>query len=175
MADPFVSEVRIFSGNFAPTGWAFCDGSAMSVSQNTALFSLINNTFGGDGIKYFNLPNLQGRVPIHAGQGPGLSQRQLGESGGEEVVTLGDAEMPAHAHQLATTNNIADSNIPDQKLLAVSTGTFVYNSSTGGQPVKMNPQTIAIAGGSMPHNNLQPYLALTFILAITGIYPPKPN
>ncbi|HWX21122.1 MAG TPA: tail fiber protein [Candidatus Binatia bacterium] len=175
MADQFLAEIRIFAGNFAPTGWALCDGQLMPISQNTALFSLIGTYYGGDGRSTFALPNLQGSVPLGTGQGPGLSLRDIGETGGEQTVTLLDTEMPQHTHTVqASTNGGTDS--PANAFWGESklgkTPLPVYAAS-GPNNINMSPNAISIAGSSFPHNNLPPYLCLTFIIALQGIFPPR--
>lgn len=174
MSDQFVAEIRIFCGNFAPTGWAFCQGQLLPISQNTALFSLLGTTFGGDGRTNFGLPDLQGRAPINQGQGPGLSQRFIGESSGTETVTLIQSEMPAHNHQLRGATTAADKTDPANAVWAGSTGGRtpppLYASM---QNTTMAPNALAIAGGSLPHNNMHPYLTLNFIIALQGIFPPR--
>lgn len=177
MADPFVAEIRIFPFTFAPTGWAFCDGQLVTISQNTALFSLLGTTYGGDGKSNFALPDLQGRVPIHTGQGPGLSLYDLGEALGSDTVTLLQSEIPAHAHTLGAEDpgiGGADQSAPSPtSVLAQSTGGFAYRPDASSQPVQMNQKAVGALGGSQPHNNLQPYLALNFCIALQGIYPPR--
>ena len=170
--DPFVAEIRIFAGNFAPTGWALCNGQLMPISQNTALFSLLGTTYGGDGKSTFALPDLQGRAPMHPGQGPGLRLHDLGESGGTESITLLSWEMPAHTHPVAlpSVDAPATTNTPQGNLPA-RTGENTY--SAHGTPVNMSPASFSTAGGSQPHNNLQPYLALSFIIALQGVFPPR--
>ena len=176
MSDQFVAEIRIFAGNFAPTGWALCNGQLMPISQNTALFSLLGTTYGGDGKSTFALPNLQGSAPLGAGQGPGLSLRDLGETGGEQTVTLLQSEMPAHSHTaVATTSGGLDtptSNAWGESKLG-KTPLNVYAPSNANTNVPMNPFALSIAGGSLPHNNMPPYLCLTFIIALQGIFPPR--
>jgi microcystin-dependent protein len=169
MADPFVAEIRIYPFNFAPTGWAFCDGQILPLSQNTALFSLLGTTYGGDGKTNFALPDLQGRVPLHPGQGPGLSLYDLGQTGGVETVTLLESEIPAHSHTLRGSNLIADSPTPANNTLARFRGG--YQSNTGGL-VAMSPAALPPAGGDQPHNNMMPYLTLSFCIALQGVYPP---
>jgi microcystin-dependent protein len=170
MADPFVAEIRIFPFNFAPTGWAFCDGQLLPISQNTALFSLLGATYGGDGKSTFALPDLQGRAPMHPGQGPGLSLRDLGESGGSEFATLLASELPTHSHALSGSSNPATTTDPMGALPAVVSGTL-YGSEGGLVP--MAPESVAPAGGSLPHNNMQPYLTLNFCIALQGVFPPR--
>ena len=170
--DPFVAEIRIFAGNFAPLGWAFCNGQVLPIAQNTALFSLLGTTYGGDGKSNFALPDLQGRAPMHPGQGPGLTPRNLGEAAGTETVTLLSSEMPAHTHTgaLPCVDAPATTNTPQGNLPA-RTGENTY--SAHGTPVNMSPASFSTAGGSLPHNNLQPYLALSFIIALQGVFPPR--
>jgi microcystin-dependent protein len=172
MADPFVAEIRIFSFNFAPRGWAFCDGQLLPLSQNTALFSLLGTTYGGDGMSNFALPDLQARAPMHPGQGPGLSLHDLGESSGSETVTLAQSEMPAHAHtQRADISDAADTNVPSPNAsYAQSAGGTLYQAASNAQ---LAPQALAPAGGDQPHNNLQPYLTLNFNIALQGVFPPR--
>ena len=174
MSDPFVAEIRIFAGNFAPTGWALCNGQLMPISQNTALFSLLGTTYGGDGKTTFGLPNLQGRAPMQAGQGPGLSLRSLGESGGEQNVTLLQTEIPAHSHgvQSAAGGGLPD---PTNNVWASGAKGFgnLYSPSVPASNAQMNPIALSITGGNLPHNNMMPFLSLTFIIALQGIYPPR--
>lgn len=173
MSDPFVAEIRIFAGNFAPRGWALCNGQLLPISQNTALFSLLGTTYGGDGKSSFGLPNLQQRSPMHPGQGPGLSNRVLGESGGEAAVALLTSEMPAHGHGLkAALSPSTGTPAPDLMLSPVNGGAAIYKALSN--PQAMAPQTLSAAGGGQPHNNRSPYLALTFIIALQGVYPPRP-
>jgi microcystin-dependent protein len=173
MADPFVAEIRMFPFNFAPRGWAFCDGQILPISQNTALFSLLGTTYGGDGNSNFALPDLLGRAPMHPGQGQGLSLRDLGETGGNESVTLLESEIPLHNHQIAVNviDGPAESNNPEGKVLGFSNRPLyatVLSSSTA-----MSLSTLATAGGSIPHNNMMPYLAVNFCIALQGVFPPR--
>jgi microcystin-dependent protein len=170
--DPFVAEIRIFPFNFAPTGWAWCDGQLLPISQNTALFSLLGTTYGGDGRSTFALPDLQGAAPMHPGQGPGLSLHDLGEIGGSDAVTLLVSEMPAHAHALrANTVDVADTNIPSPNaVFAQSSGGTLYQAASNTQ---LAPEALTPAGGDQPHNNLQPYLTLYFCIALQGVFPPR--
>jgi len=173
MADPFVAEIRIFPFNFAPRGWAWCDGQLLPLSQNTALFSLLGTTYGGNGTSNFALPDLQGRAPMHPGQGPGLSLHDLGETGGSETVTLLESEIPSHAHTLRAVNDDADLQIPDPSAgVAKSSNANFYNASATSL-AGLAPQTLAPAGGDQPHNNLQPYLTLYFNIALQGVFPPR--
>ena len=172
MANPFVAEIRIFPFNFAPKGWAFCDGQLLPISQNTALFSLLGTTYGGDGKSNFALPDMQGNAPMHPGQGPGLSLHDLGETSGTETVTLIDSEMPMHVHQLqADTADVGDTNVVSPNAsLALSSGGTLYQTSMN---TYMSAQALAPAGGSFPHNNMQPYLTLSFCIALQGVFPPR--
>ena len=174
MADPFVAEIRIFPFNFAPRGWAFCNGQLLPLSQNTALFSLLGTTYGGDGKTNFALPDLQGRAPMHPGQGPGLSLHDLGETGGSETVSLLESEIPSHTHALqADAADPADVQAPTAAVvLARSTGGNAYASN----PLALTPlagEALAPAGGDAPHNNLMPYLTFNFCIALQGVYPPR--
>jgi microcystin-dependent protein len=173
MADPFVAEIRIFPFNFAARGWAWCDGQLLPISQNTALFSLLGTTYGGNGQSNFALPDLQGRAPMHPGQGPGLSLHDLGETGGSETVTLLESEIPAHSHALMAQNAPADTNLPGGNTIARVIGPTPY--LTGNPPlVPMAPEALTPAGGDQPHNNLQPYLTFYFNIAMQGVFPPRP-
>jgi microcystin-dependent protein len=176
MSNPFVAEIRIFTGNFAPTGWAQCNGQLLPISQNTALFSLLGTTYGGDGKSNFALPNLQGCAPMQAGQGPGLSLRDLGELGGEQTVTLLQTEMPAHSHTAQATTDLTTPNAsPANNIWASGQKGFgnVYTPSVSGQNVQMNPFGTSIAGGNLPHNNMMPFLGLMFIIALQGVFPAR--
>jgi microcystin-dependent protein len=173
MSDPFVAEIRIFPFNFAPTGWAFCSGQLMPISQNTALFSLLGTMYGGDGKSTFALPNLQGSAPTNQGQGSGLSQYFVGQSGGEETVTLLQTEMPIHAHQASGASGSGPTS-PANNTWGAGAGRTPPPTYVDGSPnVTMSPITVAIAGGDLPHNNMQPYLTLNFCIALQGIYPPR--
>jgi microcystin-dependent protein len=170
--DPFVAEIRIFPFNFAPKGWAFCDGQILPLSQNTALFSLLGTTYGGDGKSNFALPNMQGNAPMHPGQGPGLSLHDLGETGGSETVSLLESEIPSHSHALrADILDIADTNVVSPNAsYALSSGGTLYQAAGGSL---LADAAIAPAGGDQPHNNMQPYLTLNFCIALQGVYPPR--
>ena len=172
MADPFVAEIRIFGFNFAPKGWATCDGQLMPLSQNTALFSLLGTMYGGDGKSNFALPNLQGSAPMNQGQGPGLSARYVGDSGGNPTVNLRLEEIPGHNHNLMTVNDFGDINTPGGMSMARSSGTAVYNTATSPLAA-MSPTVLGNTGNNQPHNNLQPYLTLLFCIALQGVYPPR--
>lgn len=172
MADPFVAEIRIFPFNFPPKGWAWCDGQLLPLSQNTALFSLLGTTYGGNGKSNFALPDLQGRAPMHPGQGPGLSLHDLGETGGSETVSLLESEIPSHTHSMR-----AWSQDPADRFSA--TGAYLSRSNNGNAyaaatpPVMMDPNTLAPAGGDQPHNNMMPYLTCYFCIALQGVFPPR--
>ena len=175
MADPFVAEIRIFPFNFPPKGWAWCDGQILPISQNTALFSLLGTTYGGDGKSTFALPDLQGRTPMHIGSnqpGPGLSLRDLGETGGEESVSLLESEFPSHSHALQTSTSDANSNSPEAQLLASAIAVGMY-AAPSSPAVQLNPQVLTPAGGDQPHNNLMPYLTVYFNIALQGVFPPR--
>jgi microcystin-dependent protein len=175
MSDQFLAEIRIFPFNFPPTGWAFCDGQIMPISQNTALFALLGTTYGGDGKSTFALPDLQGSAPMQPGQGQGLSLRDLGEMSGVESITLLQSEIPFHTHTLNADNvDPADLNIPaPTRVLAISQNAFAYQPSNAGLGL-MAPQALPPAGGGLPHNNMQPYLTLNFCIALQGIFPQRP-
>jgi len=173
MSDQFVAEIRIFPFNFPPKGWAFCDGQLMPISQNTALFSLLGTTYGGDGKSTFALPNMQGNAPMQPGQGPGLSLRDLGETGGTESVTLLESEIPVHTHVLSGENELGEDRVPTgTQALANSTGGQLYGPS--GNLVPMDFRALSPAGGSLPHNNMMPYLTMNFCIALQGIFPQRP-
>lgn len=175
MSNPFLAEIRIFTGGFAPKGWALCDGQLMSISQNTALFSLLGTTYGGNGTSNFALPNLQGCAPMQAGQGPGLSLRDLGETAGEQTVTLLQTEMPAHSHGVQAAAGAGTLATPTNNAWAsgLKTGPALFQPSDNTNNVQMNPFATSIAGGSQPHNNMPPFLGLTFIIALQGVFPAR--
>lgn len=172
MADPFVAEIRIFPFNFAPKGWAWCDGQLLPLSQNTALFSLLGTTYGGNGKSNFALPDLQGRAPMQPGQGPGLSLHDLGETGGSETVSLLQSEIPAHFHTLrANVVDLADTNVASASAsFALSGGGALYQASPNASA---SDQALAPGGGDQPHNNMQPYLTCYFAIALQGVFPPR--
>ena len=175
MADPFVAEIRIFPFNFAPKGWAWCNGQLMPLSQNTALFSLLGTTYGGDGKSNFALPDLQGRAPMHPGQGPGLSLHDLGESGGSETVTLLESEIPAHAHAISASTAAADeegTKSPAGGVPGVQQGSNQLYA-TFANPEPLSPFALAPAGGDQPPNNMMPYLTFYFCIALQGVFPPR--
>lgn len=173
MSEPFVGEIRMFAGNFAPRGWAFCDGQLLAVPQNDALFSLLGTIYGGDGRTTFGLPELRGRIPIHMGQGPGLSSRRLGSKGGTEKETLTTNQIPSHTHGIECSTTGGDKRSPEGALPAVdATGaTALYSNETRNAAMNW-PKTTA-TGGSRSHTNLQPYLCIHFIIALVGIYPSR--
>jgi microcystin-dependent protein len=178
MSGPFVAEIRIFPFNFAPTGWAFCAGQLLPISQNTALFSLLGTTYGGDGKSTFALPNLQGASPMQQGQGPGLTQRFLGETGGVESVTLLTTEMPLHSHLVNADTGGAGSADPTNAIYKAGqipgnppTAVWSYNATAPN--VQSGAQATSVTGGSLPHSNLMPYLTLNFCIAMQGIFPPR--
>src|SRR5438128_2483000 len=173
MSNPFVAEIRIFTGNFAPKGWALCDGQLMPISQNTALFSLLGTTYGGDGKSTFALPDLQGCAPMQAGQGPGLSLRDLGETAGEQTVTLLQTEMPSHTHLPVASNGGGGVLSPANAVWAGDAGRNPAPRFNSAQNVQMSPFATAITGGNLPHNNLPPFLGLTFIIALQGVFPAR--
>jgi microcystin-dependent protein len=174
MSDQFVAEIRIFPFNFAPTGWAFCDGQLLPISQNTALFSLLGTFYGGDGKSTFALPDLQGNSPMFWGQGQGLSLYDLGQTGGSETVTLLQSEIPVHIHNVEVATDIATDNTPSpNRVLTISNNGSMYAPATATPVVQMAPQALAPAGGSLPHNNMMPYLTLNFCIALQGIFPPR--
>jgi len=175
MADPFVAEIRIFPFNFAPKGWAWCDGQLLPLSQNTALFSLLGTTYGGDGKSNFALPDMQGNAPMHPGQVPGRSLHDLGEIGGSETVTLLESEIPAHAHFMRAHNlDQADHQIPGPSTsLAQSANGSAYQATTNTNLTNMADTTLTPAGGDQPHNNMMPYLTYYFNIALQGVFPPR--
>ena len=174
MATPFLAEIRMFAGNFPPRGNAFCNGQIMAISQNTALFSLLGTIYGGNGQSTFGLPNLQGRAALDAGHGNGLSNRSLGEIGGVTNVTLSASQMPVHNHAANASGANGNSPSPVGAIWSASgsgrTPDSAYQSAGNTQ---MSPNTLSLTGGNQPHNNLPPYLAVSFIIALQGIFPPR--
>ena len=175
-SEPFIGEISIFAGNFAPRGWALCDGQLLSISQNSALFSLLGTTYGGDGRTTFGLPDLRGRVPMHPGNGPGLTPRSLGEKGGVEDVNLTINQMPSHSHHASgivrAYNGDPDSESPDETVLA--NGQFYSSQSPDANMHADSVQmTVDNSGGSQPHTNIQPYQCVNYIIALEGIYPSR--
>jgi microcystin-dependent protein len=173
MAQPYVGEIRIFPFNFAPKGWAFCDGQLLPLSQNTALFSLLGTTYGGNGKSNFALPDMQGNAPMHPGQGPGLSLHDLGETGGVQTVSLLESEIPAHSHAIESVAGgfAANTNVPTGNAFAKANQGSPYVAA--GNLINFSDQAIAPAGGSLPHNNMQPFLTLNFCIALQGVFPPR--
>ena len=169
--EPFLGEIRMFGFDFAPQGWALCNGQLLPINQNQALFSLLGNMYGGNGTTTFALPNLQSRVPIHQGQGAGLSAYVVGQAGGAETVTLAAAQMPAHAHPVKASSNTAGSTKPKGRVPARSQSD-VYAAKPDTSTV-MHPSMIAEAGGGEPHTNVQPYLTVNFCIAMVGIFPAR--
>jgi microcystin-dependent protein len=166
MAQPYVGEIRMFGGNFAPAGWAFCEGQLLPISENDALFQLIGTNYGGDGQTTFALPDLRGRVPIHMANGFPLAQ-----NGGAETVTLTAQQIPAHNHPALATNNAGNSGSPSNKVLAAGSVVSTTPYGTDAPLSPLHPSTIGSVGGSQPHNNLQPYLCVNFIISLFGIFP----
>ena|SRR5438128_8975221 len=169
MASPFIGQITLFAGNFAPRGWAFCNGQLLSIAQNTALFSILGTTYGGNGQTTFALPDLRGRVPVHAGQGPGLSNYDLGQQGGAESVTLTTAQMPAHTHPANANDSAATTNRPGGGVPARGGS---YADAPDGSTT-LDPAAVGSAGGDQPHTNVQPYTTLNYIIAIEGIFPSR--
>ena len=169
MSEPFVGEIRMFAGNFAPRGWAYCEGQLLAVSQNDALFSLFGTIYGGDGRTTFGLPDLRGRIPIHAGQGPGLSDRRLGAKAGSETVTVSVNQLPSHTHPVQFDSVAGNETNPADALPAASPS--IRNYRPAAQNVDMSTNSVTSVGGSQSHTNLMPYLCVHFIVALFGIYP----
>ena len=170
MSQPFVGEIRMFGGNFAPAGWAFCQGQLMAISQNDTLFNLIGTTYGGDGQTTFALPDLQGRVPIHNGTNPGSGTNyQLGEKAGVEAVTLTTNQIPIHTHAFLGSQDIAQNPQPTDSMVAQSATVQLFISDVASSP--LDAQMLGAVGGSQPHENLQPYLCVSFILSLFGVFP----
>lgn len=172
MSEPFLGEIRMFGGNFAPTGWAMCNGQLMSISQNTALFALLGTTYGGDGVTTFELPDLQGRLPIHQGTDPSGNSYVIGQRAGEEFVTLTVNQMPSHAHQMVAASDASSQSLPVGNLTANTTaaGVNLYGSGTAAA---MAPAAINSVGGSQPHDNSMPFVVVNFIIALEGIFPSR--
>jgi microcystin-dependent protein len=173
MSEPFIGEIRMFGGNFAPRGWAFCNGQSMSIAQNDALFALIGTTYGGDGVQTFNLPDLQGRLPLHQGTSTAGTTYVIGEKGGVETVTLLSTQTPAHTHVVTATAIDAEGSDPAGGVLAQGSGFPVYGAPNPDKPATFNQAAVGLAGGSQPHDNLQPYLCVSFIIALEGIFPQR--
>ncbi len=174
MSEPFIAEIRIFAGNFAPRSWAFCDGQLLPVAQNTALFSLIGTTYGGDGRTTTALPNLQGRAPMHPGRGPGLTARRLGEKVGVETVTLNEAQIPSHNHTARVSGTPAQPGAPtNTSSFTRSSAGAAYQTDTTANLVDLASETLSTTGGGQVHTNVQPYLTLNYIIALQGLYPSR--
>jgi microcystin-dependent protein len=166
VAQPYVGEIRMFAGNFAPAGWMFCEGQLLPISENETLFQLIGTTYGGDGESTFALPDLRGRIPLHQGSGVTLA-----ETGGVEEVTLTTQQVPVHAHALLGTGNTASTNAPKDNTFAGSTGSTIFPYGTDQPLTTLHPSTISSVGGSQPHTNFQPYVCISFIISLFGIFP----
>lgn len=174
MSEPFIAEIRIFAGNFAPRSWAFCNGQLLPISQNTALFSLIGTTYGGDGRSTTALPNLEGRAAMHPGRGPGLTARRLGQRGGTEMVTLSEAQMPNHSHTLRGQDSRAGRAEPTANVVAQPRNRGnMYQTNTSANLVPLHEASSQNSGGSQAHNNLQPFIAMNYIIALQGLYPSR--
>ncbi len=168
MSSPYIGEIRMFGGNFAPAGWMFCDGSILAISEYETLFNLIGTTYGGDGQSTFALPDLRGRVPVHMGQGAGLSAYTIGQMGGQEMVTLTTSQMPAHSHVPQANTGMGSQTSPAGNVWANSTN-LPYSASAPS--AAMDPAAVGMAGGSQPHDNMVPYLCISFIISLFGIFP----
>jgi microcystin-dependent protein len=166
VAQPYVGELRMFAGNFAPAGWMFCEGQLLPISENETLFQLIGTTYGGDGESTFALPDLRGRIPLHQGNG-----FVLAETGGAEEITLTVQQIPAHSHPLLGSGDLATTNAPANNVFATSTGSTIFPYGTDQPPATLNASTIGPVGGSQPHTNFQPYLCVDFIISLFGIFP----
>lgn len=173
MSDPFVAEIRMFAGNFAPKGWALCDGQLLPISQNTALFSLLGTFYGGDGKSTFALPDMEGSTPLGQGQGAGLSERFLGEVSGTDFITLLTSEIPVHNHFVQGNFNNGDVFTPSPTTALTNSDPGNAYQTTVANIVQMSPQAITLTGSSLPHNNMQPFLVVTFIIAMQGVFPPR--
>jgi microcystin-dependent protein len=169
MSDPYIGEIRMFAGSFPPSGWAFCDGQTIPISENDALFTLIGTTYGGDGQETFQLPDLQGRVPIHQGTGQGLGTYTIGEKAGVESVTLTTQQIPSHPHSWLASKGAGSSNTPQNNVTAAPPVAKLYRTGTPSDA--MSPKVIQPAGGSQPHENIQPYLTISFIISLFGVFP----
>jgi microcystin-dependent protein len=170
MSQPFYGEIRIFAGNFAPVGWALCNGQLMAIAENPTLFNLIGTTFGGDGQQTFALPDLRGRLPLHQGQGPGLSNKVLGQLEGVETVTLTQSQLPAHQHPVFASAGLAsEANPASSNVLAEARSLDAYLQDVPS--TSLAPTAVTSAGGSQPHDNTMPYLCINFIISLFGIYP----
>lgn len=171
MSDPYIGEIRMFAGNYAPQGWALCNGSLMPISGNDALFALIGTTYGGDGQNTFALPDMRGRLPLHQGTGPGLTTRVMGQMFGSEVVTVLETQMPSHAHPLIASAADATASVPSNAIPAGQPGDTLYLSNPSVPAASMSNRALQPAGGSQPHDNTMPYLCVNFIISLFGIFP----
>jgi len=169
MAQPYIGEIRMFAGNFAPVGWMFCEGQQLPISENEALFQLIGTTYGGDGQETFNLPDLRGRLPLHQGQGPGLSNYVIGEALGVESVTLTTQQIPVHNHAFTASTAGGNSNTPQNNIPAAPPVAKLYRTGAPSDPFP--PNLVQPIGGSQPHDNLMPYIAINYIISLFGIFP----
>ena len=172
MSEPFIAEIRIFAGNFSPRNWAFCNGQLLPVAQNTALFSVVGTTYGGDGRTTFGLPDLQGRAPMHPGRGPGLTSRRLGERTGAETVTLNDDQLASHSHSARGSENAAVASAPANNYVARGSGRGVNSYLDADTSIGASKELMP-TGGGQAHNNMQPFLSLNFIIALQGEYPAR--
>ncbi|MHA4739928.1 phage tail protein [Dyadobacter sp. MSC1_007] len=168
MAQPFIGEIRMFAGSFAPAGWAFCDGQLLPISENDTLFTLIGTTYGGDGQETFQLPDLRGRLPLHQGTANSGTTYQIGEMSGTETITLTTQQIPSHNHNVLASNDIANAASPNNSVVGVSSATFAFLAEAPSEPMK---SALSPVGGSQPHDNLQPFLCISFIISLFGIFP----
>lgn len=175
MSEPFIGEIKMFGGTFAPRNYAFCNGQTLPIAQNQALFSILGTTYGGNGVQTFALPDLRSRVPMHPGQGNGLSPRSLGQMSGAENVTLVTSQMPAHNHQVGVADEEGNVFAPGNNTLAATVaGATNANTYVSGNPnAALKPNTLSVAGGSQPHDNMPPFLCVNFIIALQGIFPSR--
>lgn len=169
MGQPYIGEIRLFAGNFAPVGWAFCDGATLPISENEALFQLIGTQYGGDGENTFILPDLRGRVPLHVGTGAGTTYN-LAEQGGVESVTLTSSQIPAHSHALVVSGDTGGDSDPTNKVVGANPTVQIFRPGIANQP--FHPSAVTPVGGSQPHDNMQPYIAIHYIISLFGIFPP---
>ena len=172
MAEPFVGEIRMFAGNFAPRGWAFCDGQLLAITQNEALFSLFGTLYGGDGRTTFGLPDMRGRVPVHSGQGPGLTNRRIGLKAGAETATVNASQLPPHSHDLRGSSNLGSDTSPAGNVPATGAGANLYKVGAAVE-VPMDAEAITVTGGGQAHTNLMPFQCVHFIVALSGVYPSR--
>jgi len=173
MSDPYIGEIKMWAGDFAPRGYLPCDGRLLSIQSNTALFSILGTTYGGDGRVTFALPNLGGRLPMHWGDGPGLTPRVLGEMAGQDTVTLTAAEMPAHSHQVMASTDAANTTASSGNVMASTAAADPIYRASSASPVNLAPTSVAVSGSSLPHENRMPYQSLTFIICVQGVFPPR--